>query len=140
MEIIIASNGQERETCFSLRHKIFVEGQNVPVELEKDSLDGSAIHFLAFFNKESVGVARLIIDNNIGIIGRVGVIDSFRNLGIGKNIMLSIIDHAKSINLIELKLGAQGHAINFYEKLGFQKFGEKYFDANISHFKMSLRI
>ena len=37
-------------------------------------------------------------------------------------------------------LGAQIHALDFYEKLGFRAFGDDYLDAGIAHRDMELTL
>ena len=63
----------------SIRTKVFVEEQNVPVEEEWDSMDPLASHFLATDNSGNpVGTVRLL---NSGQIGRMAVLKDCRGLG-----------------------------------------------------------
>ena len=45
-----------------IREAVFIAEQNVPAELEWDSDDNDAIHFLAVEGDYAIGTARLLLD------------------------------------------------------------------------------
>ena len=47
--------------------------------------------------------------------------------------MLQIEEVAFELGLEELELNSQVHAVPFYEKLGYQAYGEIFLDAGIEH-------
>ncbi|KIC33008.1 GNAT family N-acetyltransferase [Leisingera sp. ANG-S5] len=125
---------EDLETCFALRHQVFVEEQGVPVEEEQDALDGSATHLLALQDGVPVGTARIVFNGNTAKIGRVCVLSSTRGTGLGAKLIEAAVDTARARpGVIKAKLGAQIHALRFYEKLGFTAFGPVYDDAGIDH-------
>ncbi|MEX0305706.1 MAG: GNAT family N-acetyltransferase [Leisingera sp.] len=122
------------ETCFALRHKVFVAEQGVPVEEEQDALDASATHLLAVHDGIPVGTARIVLKGDTAKIGRVCVLQSARGTGLGAKLIEAAVETAKhQPGITKAKLGAQLHAIGFYEKLGFTAFGPVYDDAGIDH-------
>ncbi|MEL7089395.1 MAG: GNAT family N-acetyltransferase, partial [Planctomycetota bacterium] len=57
-----------------------------------------------------------------------------RGTGLGAAIILGCLDVARAQpGVTTAKLGAQTHALSFYEKLGFAAFGPVYDDAGIPH-------
>ena len=116
-----------------IRTSVFIKEQNVPIELEWDEFDNDSTHILAYYKNKAVGTARLLND---GHIGRMAVLEAYRNRNIGKNMLKYLLDiaQAKSIALIELS--AQDHAVDFYKKYGFTVTSDIYMDAGIPHYTM----
>ncbi|MBQ4825575.1 GNAT family N-acetyltransferase [Leisingera sp. HS039] len=122
------------ETCFALRHQVFVVEQGVPLEEEQDTLDASATHLLAVQDGDPVGTARIVFKGDTAKIGRVCVLQSTRGNGLGAKLIEAAVETARTKpGISKAKLGAQLHAIGFYEKLGFTAFGPVYDDAGIDH-------
>ncbi|MFC4218330.1 GNAT family N-acetyltransferase [Pseudophaeobacter arcticus] len=128
-------------TCFALRHTVFVTEQGVPVEEEQDALDADATHLLAQDGNFPVGTARILFQGDVAKVGRVCVLQSARGTGLGADIIRAAIEIAqKTPGIARVKLGAQTHALGFYEKLGFQALGPVYDDAGIDHRDMVLEL
>ena len=122
--------------CERVRLMVFVAEQKVPRELEMDEHDAEAEHFVAFDGRRMVeGCARMLPD---GHIGRVAVLRPFRGRGVGTAVMQAVIARAKEKGLASVYLGAQVHAVPFYEKLGFAVEGEPFTEAGIPHRRMRL--
>lgn len=126
-------------TCRALRRTVFIEEQGVSEADEIDDLDGQAIHLLATLDGVPVGSARLLPMGKIGKVGRVCVLAEARGTGLGAALMRAAVDHYRTLPGIEkVKLGAQTHALGFYERLGFDAVGPEYMDAGIAHRDMVL--
>ena len=124
--------------CHALRRTVFIEEQNVPEADEMDDLDGEAIHLLAWQDDVPVGTARILIRGDIGKIGRVCVLPQARGTGLGAQLIRASMDVLRTHpGVTTAKLGAQTHAIGFYEKLGFLAQGPVYDDAGIPHRDMT---
>lgn len=134
-----------KQTCFQddmesikfVREQVFINGQNVPVELEWDGLDNEAIQLLVTDKNKPVATSRMLDD---GHIGRMAVMPGYRNQGIGSKMLLKLIDIAKDKNLSTVFLSAQVEAIDFYQKHGFTINSETYMDAGIPHKDMILNL
>lgn len=121
-------------TCFALRRKVFIEEQDVPEEEELDELDAEATHFLGRQGGQPVATARVVVQEGKGKIGRVCVLAECRGAGLGARLMEAIVAHlAARGDVREAVLGAQLHALSFYERLGFEAFGDVFDDAGIDH-------
>jgi ElaA protein len=120
--------------CIALRRAVFIDEQGISEADEMDDLDDSAIHLLAAIDGKPVGTARLLIDGDIGKIGRICVLAEGRGTGLGARIVQAAMDHLRTLpGVTKAKLGSQDHAIGFYEKLGFVGYGPFYDDAGIPH-------
>ena len=124
------------EALSSLRHTVFVEEQGVPVELELDGEDASARHAAAFSDDDRlVGTGRMLAS---GKIGRMAVSQSMRRQGIGRALLDALVAEARRLKLEEVSLGAQLPAVAFYERAGFEAYGDVFLDAGIDHKMMRL--
>ena len=120
--------------CVALRRAVFIVEQGISEADEMDDLDDTSIHLLATVDGRPVGTARVLIDGDIGKIGRICVLADQRGTGLGARIVYAAMDHLRAMpGLARAKLGSQDHAIGFYEKLGFVAYGSFYDDAGIPH-------
>ncbi len=125
---------QDIATCRALRRTVFIEEQGVSEADEVDGRDGDALHLLANDDDSPVGCARILIADGVAKIGRVCVLKEARGTGLGAAIILACLDVARAQpGVTKAKLGAQTHALAFYEKLGFAAYGPVYDDAGIPH-------
>ena len=139
--ILKVSRVSDPTDCYAIRYTVFVQEQSVPVELERDELDTTAIHLLASDQGAPVGAARIVINGDTGKIGRVCVLTQARGTGLGAALIrkaLAILRDTPGIT--RAALGAQIDALGFYEKLGFTAYGDVFDDAGIDHRMMELRL
>jgi len=125
--------------CRQLRRVVFIEEQGVSEADELDDLDDLAIHLLAEDGGPR-GSARLLVLGDTGKIGRVCVLAKARGQGIGAALIRAAVERFRDMGLARAKLGAQVHALGFYEALGFVAQGEVYDDAGIPHRDMILTL
>ncbi|MET3698315.1 predicted GNAT family N-acyltransferase [Bacillus oleivorans] len=133
MEVRTVKTTEELQDAFTIRKKVFVEEQGVPIEEEIDQFDDTATHFVLYHNHSPAGAGRFRILDGIGKVERICVDSSLRGLGGGKAIMSKIEDYAKEQGITALKLNAQTHAIPFYESLGYNVDSDEFMDAGIPH-------
>lgn len=127
--------------CIALRRAVFIEEQGIAECDEIDDLDDEAIHLLATVDGRPVGTARLLVEGDLGKIGRICVLPEQRGTGLGAALVRASMDHLRQIpGVTQAKLGAQEHAIGFYAKLGFAPIGGIYDDAGIPHQDMVQRL
>ena len=120
-----------------IREQVFIQEQNIPAADEWDTQDAISRHFVVFDQAQPVATARLLQNNSIG---RVAVLKAYRRQGIGKLLMLEIIQQAKHEQSKFLKLSSQVHAVQFYTGLGFTVEGVQYLDCGIAHIDMYLKL
>lgn len=140
--IRILESKKDRLLGFKLRTEVFVNEQNVPIELELDEKDNSehTIHIGYFNGDELIGVARLIdMDKEVIHIGRVAIDKNHRGKGIGHKLILCCEDIAKKVlnRDFNIELSAQVYVETFYKKLGYNRINNNiYIDAGIEHIDM----
>lgn len=123
----------DRNSIRNIREQVFIQEQKVPAELEWDSLETSAQHFLVLHEGEAIGTGRI---TSSGKIGRMAVKKSARGIGAGQLLLENICGYAHSQGLTKVYLNAQCRACNFYQKLGFVSVGTVFDEANIPHIRM----
>lgn len=135
---------QHQADLMSIRTSVFMQEQNVSAADEWDGLDEQALHFLVVSTSgRPIGCARLLIetDNNRTRyhIGRVAILKSFRNQGIGHQLMQFVMAYCKNkATPNHIYLHAQTERRHFYETLGFKAEGDEFMDAGIPHISMFL--
>lgn len=129
---------KDLEQVFEIRHKVFVEEQQVAPEEEYDEFEDAAQHFIARCNDLAVGTARWR-ETEIGFkLERFAVLSSHRKLGIGSMLVEHVLKDLPSKENVYLH--SQTHACALYDKHGFVKQGEEFMEASILHYKMVLQL
>jgi predicted GNAT family N-acyltransferase len=122
----------------AVREAVFAVEQNILGEVEFDSVDPDCYHFVARDHQHhAIGTGRLTPDHKLG---RMAVLATWRGKGVGKALLLALIDKARKLGWTEMTLHAQTDVIRFYEKFGFAKEGDVFMEANIPHQFMQLRL
>lgn len=142
MEIKKAETKKDYAFCIYVRTLVFIIGQKCPLHEEIDNTEEGVIDYIGMIGEDPVTTARYrIVDGNTGKIERVAVIDGYQGQGCGKKTMQYLIDEIKkNTNIRKIKLGAQSHAIPFYEALGFSAYSDEYMDAGIPHRDMAMEV
>ncbi|MCE2679182.1 MAG: exodeoxyribonuclease VII large subunit [Burkholderiales bacterium] len=120
-----------------IRLAVFVHEQGISESEEWDEADAVAVHWVALFEGEPVGCARLLTD---GKIGRMAVLKPYRGMGAGKRLLQCAVEYAAERRFAKVALSAQMHAKSFYEQQGFIAEGEPHFEVGIEHQWMSLSL
>ncbi|TCS39496.1 putative GNAT family N-acyltransferase [Paucimonas lemoignei] len=121
-----------------IRTEVFLNEQQVPVELEWDDMDAVSLHAVALDSAGNVlATGRLLPD---GHIGRMAVRRAVRDVGVGSAILSALLDAARKRGLPEARLNAQTHAEGFYARFGFEREGDEFPDAGIPHIHMRARL
>ncbi|SFT04491.1 GNAT family N-acetyltransferase [Marininema halotolerans] len=139
IQVSLITDQASLDQAFTIRKKVFVEEQGVPLSLEIDEYEEVAIHFIARIQDRPVGTLRLrwlTEEKDLGKVERVAVLSSYRGARVGIALMHAVEDYAMQKEAHRLKLSAQLSAAPFYTKLGYQQFGSTYMDAGIEHISM----
>lgn len=146
VEVRVAVGEADMAACFEVRTEVFVVEQSVPESIEYDTYDADAVHVLAVGpDGVPLGTGRLLHgagalgktgDLTVGSLGRLAVAKSARGLGVGVALVRAIEAEAGRLGLAAVDLGAQTHALGFYERLGYEAYGPEFEDAGIPHRSM----
>ena len=126
----------DRSALEDVRVIVFVQEQQVPVDIEMDDRDALCIHVLARDKRGPVGTGRIDIEKH-GKIGRVAVLPEYREQGMGKALMVALEAIAQQAGLAQVWVNAQVSAQGFYEKQGYLAEGETFLEADIVHCRMT---
>ncbi|BCL68405.1 ElaA protein [Vibrio nigripulchritudo] len=125
-----------------LRVDVFVVEQDCPYpELDdKDHLDG-VYHLLGYEGEELVACARLIARGisypETTSIGRVVTKESARGHGLGHELMEQAVTHLEmQWGKVAIKISAQQHLSDYYNRHGFAQCTEMYLEDGIPHIGM----
>jgi predicted GNAT family N-acyltransferase len=134
LEIVLIDSPQKMALAHEIRRKVFIEEQHVPEEIELDEEDHHAVHALALLDGKAVGCGRFIAHDSDEVkIGRMAVYKELRGSGIGREILVFLMEEAKCQGFKHAILHAQLTAEGFYLKQGFKPIGEIFEEASIAH-------
>ena len=134
IKVKIINTKKEYEMCLAIRRQVFILEQNISKQIETDDYLVNATHILAFSKEKAVRTTRYRRTDSGIKLERFAVLKQFRNLGIGKALVLFILEQLKNEKFIYLI--AQESVIGFYDNLGFDPDGEFFYEVEIPHQKM----
>lgn len=142
-EVRVVAGEADMTACLAVRTEVFVVEQRVPESIEYDAYDADALHVLAVgADGEPLGTGRLLHgpaalaktgSEGVGSLGRLAVRKAARGLGVGAALVRALEAEAARLGLVAVDLGAQTHALGFYERLGYAAHGPEFQEAGIAH-------
>ena len=137
-EIKVASWVELGPDAARIREEVFVQEQGIPVALEWDEADASALHAVAYNALgQVIGTARLLEHApKTAKVGRMAVKRVLRGSHLGRDILHVLMAAARARGDNEVVLHAQCSAKGFYEKAGFTPRGEPFDEVDIPHIEM----
>lgn len=134
MELKISDDNKYYNDCLEIRKEVFVEEQNVPLEIEVDEFEKESVNIILLMDDRPLGTVRYRdIGNGTAKIERMAVRKIARGLHLGQALMNFAHIHAEENGYKRTKLGAQVHALNFYGKMGYEVTSDEFDDAGIPH-------
>jgi len=121
-----------------VRREVFVQEQQIPIEMEQDDADEDAVHVL-IRNRLGMPVAtgRLLQPTSgMGQIGRLAVNRVLRGSHLGRTALQALMTAAAHRCDREVMLHAQASAQGFYAAQGFVSRGAPFVEAGIEHIDM----
>ena len=133
LKIQLVNTNKEYEEILNIRKLVFVEEQNVPIDIEIEYEDESR-HVICYHDDLPVATGRWRETRFGTKLERFAVLHEFRGMGIGRKIVNFILSQISSNKTIYLH--AQEAVVDFYKKLGFEVLGKQFSEADILHSKM----
>ena len=125
------------EQAFAIRRRVFVEEEGVDPNLEYDQ-EEEAHHYLLLLSGKALATARWR-ETEKGIkLERFAVLPEFRNRGLGGIILKEVINDVVPLGKA-VYLHSQLRAVPFYERHGFVKEGNIFYEAGMGHYYMRKR-
>jgi YbgC/YbaW family acyl-CoA thioester hydrolase len=123
----------------AIRTEVFIGEQKIPMEMEWDDADPSALHAVAF-NRLGLALAtgRLLRHApGVARIGRMAASQALRGSGVGRAVLDALMKAARERGDTEVVLSAQTNASALYSRAGFTVRGPVYDEAGIAHVEMA---
>ena len=130
-------NKRMMNQAISIRHEVFVIGQNCPAKLEYE-FEEESTHFLVINDNKPIATARHRKTKSGYKLERFAVLKNERGKGYGNIVLKAILNDLKDFSGL-IYMHAQEEVLPFYEKLGFKKEGGRFEEAGIMHYKMTLK-
>lgn len=128
----------EYQDALTIRRKVFIEEQGVPIHLELDQYESEAVHFIVYDDTTPIGAGRYrSYEPGTAKIERICILPSYRGKNFGNLLMDKIESVAKSNEFSFVKLNSQSAAIPFYKKRGYTISSPEFMDAGIPHRAMT---
>lgn len=121
-----------------VRAEVFVREQGIPLDLELDEADHSAVHALAL-NRMGMPLATgRLLPHAPGVarLGRMAVIAPMRGSSVGRRVLEALLNAAAARGDHAVVLHAQLSAASFYRRFGFVEHGPHFEEAGIVHVEM----
>lgn len=129
--------GEDYSASKEVRKAVFIEEQKYPECEEFDEHDDTCPHLVIFDGDKPVATGRIfMIESNTAKLGRIAVLKQYRGCHLGAEIVKGLIEMAKEMKASSMYISAQTYAVPFYEKLGFEAYGNEYLDIHIPHYDM----
>lgn len=122
----------------AVRTEVFLQEQGIPVEMEWDADDASAVHAVVRNALDMPVATGRLLQTAPGIarIGRMAVSRVLRGTGLGQAVLLALLQASHERGDREVMLHAQRSAEGFYRRLGFVARGEPFEEAGLPHIEM----
>ena len=111
------------QAAFDIRHKVFVQEQGVPYEVEHDEHDAGSIHVLANCGNFPIATARFTLMNDSeAVIARVAVLLEYRKSGVGQLLVRKLEELGTGAKIKRITLHPHDYLERFYAELGYSRF------------------
>lgn len=133
-----ADPAADRAAICTIREQVFVHELGAGSEVVWGAEDETASHVLARDQQgQPIGCARLSAE---GAVGRLAVLTDWRHRGVGRSLLIRLIDLGRQRRLAQLFLHAEPQARDFYAAQGFVDSGETFEEAGLLHHTMRLSL
>lgn len=125
--------------CITIRERVFIEEQHVPLAIEQDGKDNESGHLLLWIQGVPVGTIRFRQTEEGVKLERLAVLKEFRGRHLGKLLVRESLRAVRMSGLTDpVYLHAQLQAAPLYASLGFTETGEKTVEADMPHVTMRI--
>lgn len=137
----IAHTEADVDAALEVRRIVFVEGQGVGYEIERDGLDDEAVHAVVELEGQIVGAGRMVPQpsgdgGTVARIGRMAVLLGHRRQGMATAVLRALEEEAKRRGWTSVELHAQSYVHRLYARAGYRVVGEPFMEAEIEHVTM----
>jgi predicted GNAT family N-acyltransferase len=136
VDVRTARDRGELEQALALREQVFCVEQGVALEADRDGLDEQAIQVVAVESGRVVGTCRVLVDDEVGRLGRMAVERGLRGRGVGAAILAAAEQSARDAGARLMRLHAQRYVEDLYMAAGYTPYGQPFDEEGIPHVSM----
>ena len=136
MDVRPARDRDELDQALALRTQVFCVEQGVEIQADRDGLDDRAIQIVAVESGSVVGTCRVLVDGDVGRLGRMAVEAASRGRGVGDAILAAAERSARDAGARLMRLHAQRYVEDLYAAAGYTAYGEPFVEEGIAHVAM----
>lgn len=130
-------NDKAFSDAYLVREEVFVKEQGFSPDIEHDDKDLIAQHLVGYVDSSPVCTLRLFEEKpGVFHLGRVAVLKPLRGCRLGSAMLQTAEEEALSLGGVKLVLGSQYESAAFYEKAGYNKKGDVFFEGGKAHILM----
>lgn len=126
--------------AYKIRISVFVIEQKIPFNLEIDNYDLISDHIIIYNSSRAVATGRIVYKDKKIFLGRIAVLKEYRHMNYGSLLIRKMLDKVFESENKTVFVHAQKYAQNFYEKLGFQRYGNEFIEDGIVHVNMKVTL
>jgi predicted GNAT family N-acyltransferase len=130
----------EVKQALALREQVFCVEQGVELAADRDGLDDLAIQVVAIESGRVIGTCRVLVDGDVGRLGRMAVKAGSRGRGLGAAILAAAEQSARDAGARLMRLHAQRYIEDLYAAAGYTAYGEPFLEEGIEHVGMEKRL
>lgn len=141
-EVRIARTPGEFGEIVAIRAAVFRDEQGIVERELTDADDRISIHAYAVLDGHPVAAGRLTPPTTVrpeGQIAWVAALPAHRGDGAGTAVMDALLEIADERGMPNVLISAQTHALQFYRRLGFAAYGDRFVVRGIEHQYMERR-
>ncbi|MFA6530864.1 MAG: GNAT family N-acetyltransferase [Candidatus Micrarchaeia archaeon] len=140
LTIRLAKNRRELNQVLKIREMVFVKGQGISLERERDGLDKSSKHAIVLYHSKPIGCARIRILDKKAKLERIAILKKYQGKGFGRKLADYLIEYCRRRKVKEIVMHSQKYIEQFYGSCGFKRRGKEFTDAGIKHVEMFLKV
>jgi putative N-acetyltransferase (TIGR04045 family) len=123
----------ELETCYAIRHTVFVEEQGLFAHDDRDEHDAAAVHYAVLLKDTIVGTVRIYRDpDGIWWGGRLAVLRRYRGRA-GRLLVQTCVEHVRRQGAVHFRAFVQEDNVAFFKTLNWTAVGTPVLICNRSH-------
>lgn len=128
---------EDLQKCFVIRRTVFsAQGFDTSTDIDGSDFAGNVFHVLVEGGGKTIATGRIVVEGDVGTVGRMAVLEEYRGQGIGKKLFESLKEIGMREGIKKIVAGSQDHCCGFYEKMGLEKLEETYEIQGTGHTKM----
>jgi predicted GNAT family N-acyltransferase len=137
-DVRFASTVRDLDAGYALRRAVFEGEQRIPRWLDRDALDFSADHVVAWDREgRCIGAGRIVrTDHRTCQVGRQVTAAEWRRRGVGRVLLDALERMAALRGVAEVFVHAQLEAEPFYASRGYAREGEPFQEHGVPHVRM----